>query len=141
MRDSTLRHGKTRKGTAAVEFVLILPLLTTMVFGAIDFGRFAYTYIAVNNAARAAAGYGMMNSYTTLSSWQSAVQTAATNEMSQQTGFVSANLTVTSTSYTDGTGLRRVHVTTSYPFTTLVNWPSIPKNTTLLAAVDMRAVR
>ena len=40
MRDSTLRHGKTRKGTAAVEFLLILPLLTTLVFGAIDFGRF-----------------------------------------------------------------------------------------------------
>lgn len=141
MRYPTSRNRRARNGTAAVEFVLILPLLTTFVFGAIDFGRFAYTYIAVTNAARAGASYAAMNSYTTLSTWQTAVQTSATDEMAQQTGFVSANLTVTSASYIDGTGLRRVRVTTSYPFQTLVSWPSIPNTTTLQAKIDMRSVR
>jgi Flp pilus assembly protein TadG len=114
-----------------------------MVLGCIDFGRFAYNYIAVNNAARAGAEYGVMNSYlpADADTWTSNVQTAATNEMSLQTGFVSANITVTTSSYIDGTGLRRVSVNVQYPFETLVKWPSIPSTATLQANVMMRSVR
>ena len=51
----------SRRGHAAVEFALILPLLVTIIFACIDLGRFAHTYIAVTNAARAGAGFGSSN--------------------------------------------------------------------------------
>jgi Flp pilus assembly protein TadG len=143
MRYSSLRPRRRRHGTAAVELVLVSPVLITLALGAVDFGRFAYNYIAVTNAARAGASYGAMNSClpTYFTTWQTNIQTAVTNEMSQQTGFVSKNLTVSSSSTIEGTGLRRVTVTASYPFTTVVNWPKIPSSTTLVATVVMRSVR
>src|SRR5438477_7923972 len=119
MRRRILR--KSRRGAAAVEMVMVAPVLVTMVFGCIDFGRFAYNYIALNNAARAGAAYGVMNSYlpSQSSTWQTSIQSAASTEMSLQNGFVSANLTVNSASYVDGVGLRRVSVNVQYPFQTL----------------------
>src|SRR5262249_30660371 len=44
-----------RRGMAAVELAMCATVLTGIVLGATDFGRFAYTYIAVTNAARAGA--------------------------------------------------------------------------------------
>ncbi len=41
-----------RRGVAATEFALILPLFLLIVLGCIDYGRFAHTYIAVTNGAR-----------------------------------------------------------------------------------------
>ncbi len=138
-----LRRGRARRATAAVELCVIAPVLATMVFGCIDFGRFAYNYIAVNSAARAGAAYGVNNCYlpAQTEAWQNSVKTVAQNEMSMQTGFVSASLTVTTTSHIDGTGLRRVAINVQYPFSTLVSWPGIPKNTTLQANIMMRSVR
>ena len=52
-----------RRGAAAVELAMILPVLMTIVLGCVDFGRFAYNYIAVTNAARAGASYAIMNNY------------------------------------------------------------------------------
>src|SRR2546423_13511130 len=46
-----------RHAVAAVELAVLLPVLTTIVLGCVDFGRFAYNYIAVTNAARAGAAY------------------------------------------------------------------------------------
>ena len=62
---------------------MVLPVLVTLALGSIDFGRFAYNYIAVNNAARAGAAYGVMNSYlpSQASAWQTAIQTTATNDV------------------------------------------------------------
>jgi Flp pilus assembly protein TadG len=128
---------------AASEFALILPVLVTLVMGCVDFGRFAYDYIAVQNAARAGAAYGIMNPYTptTQSAWQSGVQSAAQDEMTQQTGYTSTNLTVQVSTTIESNGLRRVDVTASYPFQTVVSWPGVPSTLTLEAAVQMRAVR
>jgi Flp pilus assembly protein TadG len=42
-----------RRGASATELAIILPLFITIVLSCVDFGRFAYTYIAVSNAARA----------------------------------------------------------------------------------------
>ena len=51
--ESPLQARRHRRGVTAVEFALILPLLMTIVLGCVDYGRFAYDYIAVTNAARA----------------------------------------------------------------------------------------
>jgi Flp pilus assembly protein TadG len=135
---------------------IILPLFATIVLGCVDFGRFAYTYIAVTNAARAAAAWEMMNppgnSASPSSSWQTSVKQAAINEMSQQPGFQSSNLTVTLTDSsgnyveTESTyGTWRFTVTASYPFNTLVTWNikgyGIPSSMNLTRAVTMRGIR
>jgi Flp pilus assembly protein TadG len=128
---------------AAVEFVVIVPLLVTLVLGCVDFGRFAYSYIALTNAARAAAANAIMNSYLAAdqATWTARVQQAARDEMNQQTGYVAANLVVQTSSFTDANGLRRVQITASYPFQMISPWPSLPNNVTLQTTIQMRAIR
>lgn len=48
----------TERGSAAVEFALVVPILLLMIFGIIDFGRLVATYTTVRSAAREAARYG-----------------------------------------------------------------------------------
>jgi len=135
---------------------IILPLFVTIVLGAVDFGRFAYNYIAVSNAARAAAAYAMMNppdnSASPSTTWQSAVTQRATNEMSSQPGFQSGSLTpsVSIASASESPyGTWRFTTTASYPFQTLIPWNfsafgitlGIPSNLTLSKTVTMRGIR
>src|SRR5262249_47484260 len=138
-----------RTAASAVELAILLPVLVTIVLGCVDLGRFAYNYIAVTNAARAGAGYAMMNNYTpsTLSNWTSGVQQAAKDEVTQQVGSSNVgNVTVTVTpTYPDTQGLRRATVQVSYPFTTLVNWNwvglGIPSSLTLRGQAEVRLIR
>jgi Flp pilus assembly protein TadG len=48
------RKGKAVRGSTLTEFAFILPLLVTVMFGVIDFGRALYTYHFVSDAAREA---------------------------------------------------------------------------------------
>jgi Flp pilus assembly protein TadG len=137
-------HGpQRRRGAAAAELAVLLPVLVTLVLGSIDFGRFAHSYIAVTNAARAGAAFASFNRYTsnTQSDWQSGVQDAVTDEIGQLSGFDSSKLGVTVTTTTESDGLRRVSVTVSYPFNTLVTWGYIPASTTLQRTVAIRCIR
>ena len=47
------------RGSTAIEFALILPILLTMLFGIIDFGRLLYTQEVLNNAVREGARVGI----------------------------------------------------------------------------------
>jgi Flp pilus assembly protein TadG len=149
-RISAGRQRRRRRGASAVELAIILPLFVAIVLGCVDFGRFAYTYIAVSNAARAAAAWEMMNppgSMTNPSTgWQNQVAQAASDEMSLQPGFQSGSLTTTvATPTSESGGTWRFTVTSSYPFQTLVNWNvsgyGIPHSVTLTRSVTMRGIR
>ncbi|MFQ6017192.1 MAG: TadE/TadG family type IV pilus assembly protein [Kiloniellaceae bacterium] len=48
---------RARKGTAAVEFAMVLPVLTVLLFGAIDIGRLLVDYHAVSKSIRDATRY------------------------------------------------------------------------------------
>ncbi len=48
---------RSQSGVAAVEFVLILPLIALMLFGTIDIGRLLFDYHAVSKSVRDAARY------------------------------------------------------------------------------------
>lgn len=120
---------------------LILPLLFTIILGAIDFGRFAYSYIAVTNAARAAAGYASMNPYTATTQplFEAQLRQAAVDEMSQ---FDPAKITVAFTrSFDKANVLWRVRVDVTYPFETVVPWPVIPAQLDLQRSVEIRGIR
>src|SRR5262245_52455206 len=148
---------RNRSAAAAAELALFLPVLVLIVLGCVDFGRFAYNYIAVTNAARAGAAYGMMNNYTssTQSTWTGSnaanpttgITQAARDELAQQIGSGNvSNVTVTVTPTIDtGTSFRRVRVQVSYPFTTIVNWNwaglGIPSSFTLQGQAEARLIR
>ena len=139
---------RRRRGAAAAELAILLPVLVTIVLGCVDFGRFVYNYIAVVNAARAGAAYGSMNNYTTstLSTWQAGVVQATKDEMAQQVGTANvSNITVTVVASRDSNGLRRVRVTASYPFTTIMQWNwsglGLPNSFTLSQQAELRLIR
>jgi Flp pilus assembly protein TadG len=134
---------KQRRGAAAVELAIVLPILVTVLLGATDFGRYSYSAIAVANAARSGAAYGSMNSFTsgTQATWQAAVQQAALDELSGSAAFDTSKLTITVISTTEASGLRRVSVQTTYPFKTIVNWSYIPSSFNLQQTVVMRGIR
>ena len=116
-----------RRGAAIIELALALPILLSVLLLAIDYGRLAFIYIAVTNAARAGAGYASTNAYPPTSSlqttWTNNAKSAATGEFSGNMGYNSANLTVSvSAPASDKTNYYYVSVTASYPFQTLINW-------------------
>jgi Flp pilus assembly protein TadG len=147
---SRLESYRRRRGASAVELALILPFFVTLILGCVDFGRFAYTYIAVTNAARAGAAWEMMNPPGNMASpsagWQNQVKQASSDEMSGMPGFQSGNLTVTvATPTAEAGGTWRFQVTASYPFQTMVNWQfpgfRLANSMTLQRSVTMRGIR
>ncbi len=136
------RANRARRGTAAVEFAIVLPILITIVLACIDFGRFASTYIAVTNAARVGAGFGSLNPVTsvTWADWEQSILAVVAAEMGE--GYDPAKISVAPPVVTDeGDGHKRVRVEVSYPFETQVAWPLLPNTMTLTQAVEMRVIR
>ena len=133
-----------RQGTSSVELAIILPVLMLIVLGTVDFGRFAYHYIAVTNAARAGAEYATMNPYLSAGAvtWRSQVQQTARDELVNQVGCDPNLLTTTVTVTIESSGLRHVRVDAVYSsFQTLISWPGIPDTVTLGSSVVMRVIR
>jgi Flp pilus assembly protein TadG len=139
-------HSARRRGVAATELGLVLPLLMMIVLGAIDFGRFAYAYIAVTNAARAGAGFGILHPYTATSesTWRANVRSAAVDELRtviDGSTFTDDDVTVTTSRVIESDGLQRITVTVAFPFQTLVPWPGIPNRVPLTRPIVMRVIR
>jgi Flp pilus assembly protein TadG len=148
------RHAGLRRGSSALELAIVLPVLVTIILGAVDFGRFAYNFIALSNAVRAGASWAMMNPPSSMASppsaWQTSVQTAVSNEMSLQAGFDSGSLTVaTVTPAQDSDSNWQFTVSATHPFQTMINWSfgwmgtslAVPNSTTLSQSVTMRFIR
>ena len=78
---------RTRGAGVAVELVFVLPWLLLIFMGCWDFGRWAYTSIAVANGARAGASYGSTHEYATssLSLWQQQCRNVVVESMSDHT--------------------------------------------------------
>ncbi|MET3963572.1 Flp pilus assembly protein TadG [Marmoricola sp. OAE513] len=55
------RRSRDQRGSAALEFALIVPILVMVVFGIVDFGWAINRDTAVNNAAREGAREGSLN--------------------------------------------------------------------------------
>jgi Flp pilus assembly protein TadG len=146
-----------RRGAAAVELAIIMPLFLLLILGCIDFGRFAYTFISVTNAARAGAGAGMMGDYpnpdpatnTGLTNWQMSICNAVANELGMDDDFIPAGsgdangyinsqgLYVQAILFSEAGGLWRAQVTARHPFA----WWGIPGDARPQQTVVFRAIR
>jgi Flp pilus assembly protein TadG len=58
------RRQRGERGSSAVEFALVVPVLLLLVFGIINFGLVMAQKASLSNAARAGARYGTVNAYT-----------------------------------------------------------------------------
>jgi Flp pilus assembly protein TadG len=55
---------RSQAGNALVEFALTMPILTALIWAAVDLGQMTYASVEVENAARAAVSYGCQTSAT-----------------------------------------------------------------------------
>ena len=156
------QHSKSRRsGAAAAELAVFLPVLAFLILGCLDFGRFAYTYIALTNSARSGAFYGVMNPYksSTEATWLTNIQSYARQQMNLSPD---PNLTIDTSTLTKSTagngdtiysnsdiivtiekatGERRVSVTAHYTFKTLISYPGMPSSVSMQRQVVMRSIR
>jgi Flp pilus assembly protein TadG len=110
------RVQEPRRGAAAVELALLLPLLCFLFVIAVDFARVFYFTITVENCARCGAIYAGRDP-------NAALDTAAiTAEAKKDAG----NLDVSQMTVT---------VTPNYPFTTFTRYPGVPSSMTLTRTV------
>ncbi|WP_439936373.1 TadE/TadG family type IV pilus assembly protein [Nocardia sp. N13] len=61
MRELMRRRGRNERGAAAVEFALVVPVLLVIVIGIFNFGFVLAQQISLNNGARQAARYAVVD--------------------------------------------------------------------------------
>lgn len=144
-----LRATHSQRGTALVEFAIVLPVLMLLLLGVVEAGRYAYFSILVGNAARAGVQYGAQNSVT-------AYDTAGMTAAAQADGRNAiAALTVTPANFcqcwngstgsavdcsgtcTTGHLLKYVSVTVSGKIDPLFQYPLLPSSLTVTQTATM----
>ena len=134
------RNKISRRGVAAVEFALILPVLLLIVAISCDFGRFPHTQIAVSSAARAGASRSIHHRPTTdtRAQWEAEIRQAVLEELAELPRFQANDLAVTIETINEAGGTMRTRVEVSYPFRTLINWTLLPSNLTIRESAVFR---
>jgi Flp pilus assembly protein TadG len=131
---STRRDSRHRqRGAAAVEFALVLPLLLTLVLGAIDWGWYFFVDQLVTNAAREGARAGTLTPPTlpAADARTNAITNAAkvSNNYLQKVNLAQTGVVAT----TDGTS---ISVTITYPVGSLTGFlPAFVPQSAIATAV------
>src|ERR1700676_3920606 len=111
MNHSRRRVSSCRRGLAAVEGALVLPVVLLFLGAVVDLGRLAKVDDSLTNAARDGAQYGSAN--TTAAADTVNIRAAAVAEMQNLPNVTSSNPTVTPTLVTN-TGTQFIQVTVTY---------------------------
>jgi len=136
-------------GTSLVEFAILAPVFIFLLIGLIEVGRYTYFGLVAADAARAGVQYGTQSLATY--SDNTAMQNAALND-----GQTIANLTATATHKCVLSGTNTscpiggtapgnnwvyyVEVDTTGTFTSLMQYPGIPRSIPVSAKAVMRVV-
>ena len=110
-------------------------LLILILLGCVDFGRFIYAYVTVNNSAREGANFGSLHGITEFGNrdnWTTAVTNAAVAETTQLP-ISASDVTVDTSVLSDGI----VSVEVAHQFQMLTTWPGLPATITLTRKVVM----
>jgi Flp pilus assembly protein TadG len=139
-------------GQALIELTLMLPIFLLLMIGTVEFGRLAYAYIEVADAARAGVQYGAQNRAT--SSDNTGMQQAAINDAPEIHGMTavathsclcstgSGGATCLATACTGGARLVEwVQVNTSAVVDPLFHLPGLPNTFTLKGQAIMRVAQ
>jgi Flp pilus assembly protein TadG len=128
-----VRRARTpRRGVAAVELAILLPLLAFLFVAAVDFGRVFYPYLTITNCAYNGAQYGSLdpNHAADPAGIEAAALKDATN--------LSPTPAVTSALTVDDDGNPAVQVTVTYAFQTVTRFPGVPNSMNITRTVQMR---
>jgi Flp pilus assembly protein TadG len=124
---------KRRRGAAAVEFAVVLPVFVILVFGMIEYGRMVMVQQVITNASREGARKAVLDGATT-----SSVQTAVTSYLTS--AKVNGGSAAVSPNPTSAAAGDPITVTVSIPFSA-VSWLPSPMylgGKTLSASTTMR---
>jgi Flp pilus assembly protein TadG len=125
----------SRRGSATLEFALLLPVLTMLLLFTIDFCRIFYAYYTINNCALNAAVWASDPTHPYYANVTAAAQGDASNLGTLPT--VGANDPV---SGTDANGNSTVTVTVSYNFTMITSYLFGTRTIPMSRSVTMRVV-
>jgi len=145
----TRQPARRRSGIATVEFAIVLPILTSLLFGIWEIGRMVQASQVLQNAAREAArqaSTGTASLAEIKTNVQSYIQ-GAEPRVTNFTGFDVKFTDVTRSAVTDPTGatqLDRFTITVVLPFDN-IRWSVIkqfvPAGTNLTASVDWYSMK
>ena len=124
------RKGSSRRGVAATEMAVLLPVLVVLFVIAIDWSRIFYYSLTINNCARNGALWASDPYGITKSSYPD-MTTAALADA----GNIQPTPTVTSNTGVDADGRNYVECTVTYNFQTVTNLPLVPSTTTLTRTI------
>lgn len=128
---------RSRRGSQAVEFALVLPVLLTLTAGIVDYGWYYSTELTVIHAVREGARAGAAADQ---GDDACSIARVATVEALQASGFTTASPSNVDVEVVDaptiGTGGRTITVTVSMPYNEL--WGLVTTPTNMIAAMTMR---
>jgi Flp pilus assembly protein TadG len=122
-----------RKGIAAVEMAVVLPLLVLLLLITIDFSRIFYYTAVMRFCARDGALYACQNP--TQAADSAGIQNAALLDDSL---LPMGSSNVSSSTGTDANGNPTVTCTLTYTFTTITSFPGIPNSVSLSKSETVR---
>ena len=132
-RRSAAPRGRRSTGQSLAEFALILPVMLTLLGGAVDFARVYRGWIDLQAATRSAAEY--VATTPNLSSPQTAATTMICAQVTGSASCTSVTVTASlSLDYSTGSGASQAHpigratVAASMPFQMLFSYPFLTKN-------------
>lgn len=134
------RAAGNRCGASAVELAFVLPILLTIVFACLDYGRAICGQIALTNVARVGAEYGATHRFVAdnRAAWENQIRSAALDEAASLPSYEADNLELAISTTNDSGGTIYVVVTADYDFQTIVPWPGMPHTLALHHQVGMR---
>jgi Flp pilus assembly protein TadG len=128
---------RSRRGSQAVEFALVLPVLLTLTAGIVDYGWYYSTELTVIHAVREGARAGAAAEE---DDDACTIATNATVEALNASGFTSATAGNVDVAVVDaptiGTGGLTITVTVSMPYNEL--WGLVTTPTNMIASMTMR---
>jgi Flp pilus assembly protein TadG len=133
--DLRARHlaRRSRRGVAAVELAVLLPLLAFLFVIGTDFARIFYFHLTLTNCARNGALYGSQDPVRAADT--AGIQNAA---LADATNLSPAPLVTSLTGVDSSDGSPYVEVTVRWTFRTITDYPGVPATTELVRTVRMR---
>jgi Flp pilus assembly protein TadG len=137
---ASTKNGVSRRGAAAVEMAVVLPMLLSLAMLTFDLGGIVSTYLVLSNAGRTGADHAATHRVVPASRslWESRIKDAIQSEMASFKRFDPTQLQTTISTNANADQSTQVVVDLRYMHTTIVPWPGFPTKLSLHYRVEMR---